>query len=199
MKDQTPIWVRCAGAAGGVGGLIWGAAVVVMAMRPAGVPHLSYRATDDLTLPLELAVVLMVTGLLGFHRAIARRTGSLATAAVTVACSGVVFLFAGRTIMAFGNDAGWAVSFPGALAAMLGFALFGIAAWRADTAWRMNGLLLCATALLLVGFNTEDWRAWLGLPFGAAWVWLGGALLTTSLRWRAIATVPTALTLLLRL
>jgi len=191
MNNQIPTWIRCAGAVGGLGGLIWGIAVFVMAMRPAGVPRLSYRATDDLTLPMEFAVVLMVAGLLGFHQATAAGTGRLATAAVTVACSGVVILLAGSTIMALGNTAGWVVSFPGALGAMLGFALFGFAAWRADTSWRMHGLLLCATALMLVGFNTEDSRAWLGLPFGVAWLWSGGALLTTSLRSRASAMMTT--------
>ena len=79
----------------------------------------------------------------------------------------------------------------GAFLVVSGLVLFGVAALQARVVPPAPALLLIGGALALLLFNTEDWRAWLAVPFGAAWVWLGYVLASGggSQPHRATATV----------
>ena len=59
---------------------------------------------------------------------------------------------------------------------MIGSLLASVALLRANTLPRPVVLLLIASLLALLVFNTEDARAWFALPFGFAWIVLGSTL-----------------------
>ena len=83
--------------------------------------------------------------------------------------------------MAAGLPLPWESLMPAFLGIVLGSVLLGAALRRAAVVPWWAALLLLGSAALLPLFNTEDARAWLGVPYGAAWVVLGCLLLTD--RW----------------
>jgi hypothetical protein len=76
-----------------------------------------------------------------------------------------------------GLEALWWVGALGLLAVLVGSVLLGIWALRAGRLAPAPAVLLIATALaFMVGFNTEDARALMAVPSGAAWAWVGYVL-----------------------
>jgi hypothetical protein len=122
--------------------------------------------SDDLAPWITAGLVLIVVGLVGLYLQHAGRAGVLGRVAVAVAVVGVVLLGASSV-------GGWWIFFAGFLAIVVGLLLFGIAVLFAEVFPWWVSTLLCLTATSLVLFNTEDARAWLLVPFGAAWVVLG--------------------------
>ncbi len=61
----------------------------------------------------------------------------------------------------------------GAFALTIGTILFGIATLRARILPLSAGVLLILGALMLFLTDPENRRAFLALPFGIAWAWLG--------------------------
>ena len=84
-------------------------------------------------------------------------------------CSDAAGWWNNRSLRQHGGSGGCSA---GRARTVLGFAVFGLTLWRAGAPWRFAGLVLLAWSVVLVGSNTEDGRAWLGLPFGVAWVWI---------------------------
>ena len=68
---------------------------------------------------------------------------------------------------------------PGWLALIMGFLLLGSALLRARMVPRWAGVLLLLSALVLLGFNTEDVRVLLAVPLGLSWVVVGACLWIT--------------------
>ncbi len=70
----------------------------------------------------------------------------------------------------------WILVILGAFALTIGVVLFGIATLRAKVLPSAAGLLLSAAGLMLFLVDPENRRAFLALPYGVAWLWLGYAL-----------------------
>lgn len=66
---------------------------------------------------------------------------------------------------------------PAFVGVVLGSVVIGAALLRTAVVPWWAALLLIGSAALLPVFNTEDARAWLGVPYGAAWTVLGCLLL----------------------
>jgi hypothetical protein len=61
----------------------------------------------------------------------------------------------------------------GGLALAIGFLLIGLAVLRARVLPWWAGTLLVVGTLVMLGFNDQNWRALLVIPFGVAWVVVG--------------------------
>ena len=70
----------------------------------------------------------------------------------------------------------WILVILSAFALTTGIVLFGIATLRAKVLPSAAGLLLLAAGLMLFLVDPENRRAFLALPYGVAWLWLGYAL-----------------------
>ncbi len=70
----------------------------------------------------------------------------------------------------------WILVILGAFALTIGVVLFGIATLWANVLPSAAGLLLLAAGLMLFLVDPENRRAFLALPYGVAWLWLGYAL-----------------------
>ena len=94
--------------------------------------------------------------------------------------AGMTLLVSGGLIQAilFAGDFPYMPLFviPGALALIVAFLLLGITALRARLVPRWAGALLIVGTLALLGFNDQNAQALMAIPFGIAWVALGGAL-----------------------
>lgn len=68
---------------------------------------------------------------------------------------------------------------PGIGALVIGFVVLGVSVLRSGVLprWASIGLLLGTAAM--AGFNEQTHAAWLGLPFGLAWMAVGYALWTS--------------------
>jgi len=147
--------IRWSGLAAMIGGLLCGVhGMLVVVHSSADGSYLIY------------GLVLIVVGLVGLnvqHAGRARRSGRAA----------VVLAIVGVALLAFGGIAGWLFFALGFLAILGGLLLFGIAALRAGVLPRWASVLIFLTPILFYLFYSEDSRAWLLVPFGAAWVALG--------------------------
>ncbi len=139
------------------GGLIWMAALTILALRSPGTST-QHRYTADLI----AAFVAALLGVLAAMPLLGGRLGVLALASSAVgtlllleppALRGTGLLLAAPVLIVFGT-----LTFAGA---------------QVRDGERVAGTLLAIGALLLIPFDTDDDRAWLGLVFGLAWVWVG--------------------------
>ena len=176
MRSTTLI--RWGGLTSMVAGVLWIGAVILMALRPAGVPGGPHRDTGDLVVVMSLSLVLMLGGLAALQARRAGGAGWFGKAGFTLPYLGAAVMFVSGIGLASGLGIPWAMVVLGAFMVAIGLVLFGVAALQARVVPPAPALLLIGGALALLLFNTEDWRAWLALPFGAAWAWLGYVLAT---------------------
>ena len=176
-----------AAAAAIAGGLIFAGVTAVTVTRPEG-RHGSYRHTDDLGPYLLVAAVLFAIAAVAFYRSGLTRgnSGRAGVALIGLGVAAVLGVLA-YSVATDGFDSVWWVLFLGFLFILAGSLVTGAALAAARTIPAPTAYTFIATAVLMFLFNTEDGRAWLGVPFGLAWSWVG---LTMLLRSRA----PAALT-----
>jgi hypothetical protein len=87
---------------------------------------------------------------------------------------GLVLLVAGAV---WQSDASWTLLVtPGLAACVAGSAMAGVATIRAGVTPRWVGALLVAGSLALYAGNDQDERVLAVIPFGLAWMVVGGAL-----------------------
>ena len=72
-----------------------------------------------------------------------------------------------------------------ALLAVAGFLLLGIALLRSGALPRWASTLLVVGTAAMLGFNDQNARALLAIPFGVAWIGVGFALTSYPRRYRA--------------
>lgn len=164
------LFVRLSGLAAMAGGALWIHVVMTMASRPAGVAGGIHRKTEDLMSELLIAMVLIVIGLAGAHARQFRHSRWWGIPGVVAIVGGAVLFWLSPLLDS------WALAGAGYVLLIAGSVLSGILmlAGRALPRWATP--LLVLGALVLLGFNTEDGRAYLALPFGAAAIVLGFAL-----------------------
>jgi len=160
-----------------LGGALWTSVVIIMALRAPGEAGGNHRDTADLDPLLLISMLLILVGLAGLHVQQARNAGWIGKWGFYVTLTGAALFFTGHAGSALGiKDAWQLVVMPGLLLMVIGSMLFGGAIMQAHVFSRRTGQLLMIAALALIGFNTEDARAWMAVPFGLAWIALGWEL-----------------------
>ena len=166
---------RWGGAAAMLGGVMWVWAMTVMAMRFPGVPNVAHRETGDLMPLLLAAMLLIMVGLAGLMARYRGVTSSLGRLGFALALGGSL-LAPITAVLSSWVELAWLVFVVSFLAMIVGIVVLAADLLRQGAVPRAALLALALAALLLLAFNTEDARAWLGVPFGAVWVWLGALL-----------------------
>ena len=166
---------KLSGLAALLGGLAWAAWGGLLALRPAGVPGRPHRDGDGLEIYLVTGVVLITVGLVGFYFRQARRFEGRGKVPFVIGIAGSLIMVGGWGLT-FASEQFWMVGMLGYFALFIGMLLAGLRLLVGTDSTRWTGALLIAASLALITFNTEDWRAWLAVPFGLAWVLLGYTL-----------------------
>jgi hypothetical protein len=186
---SSSIVARWGGLAAILGGACWIGANSALALRPPGVPGGAYRDDSGLGPFMVAAMLLIGAGMVGLYLQYARHTGKLGTVGTFLGLGGGAALLASAAVAAIDSDS-WLMPLfviPGLFALVIGSLLAGVTLLRANVLPRPVVLLLIASLLVLLIFNTEDARAWCALPFGVAWVVLGYTLWSGPLERRALA------------
>jgi hypothetical protein len=173
---------RVTGLAAIAGGILWIGANSALALRPPGIPDGAYRDDSGLGPYMVAAMLLIGAGMLGTYLQHTRHTGKLGRRGTFISLGGVAALLASTGAVAIAPDS-WLVPIliiPGVFALVIGSLLASVALLRANALPRPVVLLLIASLLALLIFNTEDARAWFALPFGFAWIVLGSTLWSRS-------------------
>jgi hypothetical protein len=180
---------RWAGPTAALGGVLWAAQAVIVASLPEGcvatdcdLPGRSMRdssAAAPLSIVAAGLIALGVVDLVGRARHVGR-FGMLGRFGVRAIAAGAALLVTGGLVQAlfFGGDFPYMplLVIPAGLALVIGFLLLGVAVRRARVLPRWAGTLLIVGTLAMLGFNDQDGRALLAVPFGVAWVATGYAL-----------------------
>lgn len=190
--------VRLVGLAGGgaavVGGTAWVAATIIHASKPVGCV-----ADGCLTRPLRpsgiiegaltlVALVLFAvaaTALIALTRR-AGRFGRIGRTAAVLALGGIAVIVTAGLVQAllFAGDFPFMphLVIPGVLALVAGLLLLGVTVLRAGVLPRWAAVSLVVGTLAMLGFNEQTTAAWLGIPFGLAWIAVGYALVSARFR-----------------
>lgn len=171
---------RLGAAAALVGGLLFAGVAAITATRAEGRPG-AYRDTDDLGPYLLVAAVLLAIAAVALYRSGLTRGNSGRASAGLVGLGAAAVL--GVLAYAFATDrfdSVWWVLFLGFLVILAGSVVTGAALAATRTIPAPAAYALIATAVLMFLFNAEDGRAWLGVPFGLAWSWVGLSVLRGS-------------------
>jgi hypothetical protein len=170
---SRPASLRLAGAVAASGGLCWTIASVGFYTAPY-VSELGYKNTGSITLVAAIAA-----GLTGLAAVLLVRR--MTHRPVAVRRSAAVIL-----IGALGLALPWPMVLAGFFSVVIGTLVYGfIGASRLGATY----LLVSLGALVALGFNTEDNRALLLIPLGAAWV-LAGAVTIRNARSLSLRLTP---------
>jgi len=172
------------------GGLLWIVVWAIEGAKPVA-PRGGYRPGDEsFNLWSGVAVLLILVGLAGAYIRQIRQIGWIGHAGFALPWIGAALMGGGRLGQVLNIGGVWVLVVLGAFALTIGTILFGIATLRAQVLPRSAGLLLILGALMLFLTDPENRRAFLALPFGIAWAWLGYVLWSGSDKWRAGRALP---------
>jgi hypothetical protein len=172
-----------------LGGILLIGDVIAVATRPIGcigsecdVAGRSMRQWGDLAPFFITALLLVIIGLAGLviraHRA--NCLGTVGRVGLVTAIIGVALLALGGGIQEifFGGDFPLMPLFvlPGILGLVIGFLLVGVVILRAKVLPGWAAWLLIVSALAMLGFNDQNARVLMAVPFGVAWVAVGYVL-----------------------
>lgn len=177
-----PPWIGAAAAAGGIS---LGAYVVLTAMRPTGcigdrecaVRPMREGGPESIFLLVGVLLVLASCAGLASRARQADGRNLWSKAAVALMAGGVVLLLTGLAANLVSEELPPFFVGPGVLSLAVGTLLVGIMGVRSAALPRHTIGLLIVAALALPGYNEQNWRVLLLLPFAAAWVMVGHALL----------------------
>lgn len=170
--------IRGTAISSGLGGLLLVAYAIVMALKPRGCigeecVGRSYRESGPdggiLVLGAIGLIIAATAGLFAIHRFEGRGSKVVRIAALVAASS----LLVGVGLL---GSAMWWLGFIVLVLAFLAFAVTGAGLMisRVLPAW--SGAMLLVTSLLLFGMNDQNEAVLLVIPFGLAWIVLGGLL-----------------------
>jgi hypothetical protein len=131
---------------------------------------------------LMLALLLVLVGAVGLVIRARNdgRFGALAKTGIVLGAVGVALPVIGSLIQGVLFDGDYPLmpyfAIPGVLALVAGFVLLGIAVLRARVLPRWAAVLLVVGSLAMLGFNDQNARALMAIPFGIAWMAAGYVL-----------------------
>jgi hypothetical protein len=151
------------------------------------------RETSDIDPISFVALFLMLIGLAGLVvrvQAAGRLSMPGKVGVVLVALGAATFLLIGLGAITPSDDSMPAFVISAGASIAIGVILLGITILRSRILPAWANWLLVIGALALLGFNDQDIRVLLLIPFGVAWLGIGYVLLTLPIpatRWRATA------------
>ena len=165
---SASVVIRGGGLAGLAGGALWAMVFTVYASR-SGVPGPGppYGTFEGLRVPGLLSLLLIALGFLGLDLPSwrGRGHGRLGRVGFDVALLGVFAIVV--------SGASWPVGMIGAWILMVGSLMVGAAGMLARTLPRWGAMALMIGSAAFFFFDTDPARAWVALPYGAAWVAVG--------------------------
>ena len=173
-----------------VGGVLWIAAAIITALKSEGCiadecgqPGRSMREGSTLDGLIFIAALLLIAlgvAALVIRTRRARRLGRLGSTGLVATSVGVALLLVGLVVQGalFGGDFPYMPLFvlPGGLGLVIGMLFLGIAVLRAATLPRWAAVLLIIGTLAMLGYNDQNIRALMAVPFGIAWLAVGYSL-----------------------
>ena len=172
-----------------LGGVLWTTYHVALAFRPAGciaaecdLPGRSFRDAGQLDLILLAAVLLLAGGLTGLVLLARRagRFGRVGRVGLGASVAGAATIAGGIVFQAIVVCCDFPLQpwfvLPGGLTLVLGLLLVGIALLQARVLPPWVALMLIIGSLTMLGFNDQNDRVVLAVPFGLAWIVVGAVL-----------------------
>lgn len=181
-------FTRGAGAAAVLGGVLWVFSTIIHALRPVGCvaegcafrPMRQSSALEGVTtLAALLLFAVAGTALVMLVRR-EGRFGKLGRTGMLLAAVGGAVLVTAGLVQALLFDGDFLLMpyfvIPGIAALIIGVLLLAWSVLRSGVLPRWAAASLLVGALAMVGFNEQTHAAWLGIPFGLAWIAVGYAL-----------------------
>lgn len=193
---------RWSGLAAILGGLLLALASVLHALEPTGCIGVECgirpmrTATPLVSILGPVAAILILVGLGGLTLMARRSARGTALAVSGLICvgAGLLILFVAGLIqeVSFDGDFPWMPFFvlPGVLAVIVGVVLLGVFVLRSGVLPRWLGILLAASAALLVLANEQVWTVLLAVPFGLTIAVVGFFMWTSGTRRHETAVRP---------
>jgi hypothetical protein len=168
--------IRLCGLTAMLGGVLWITVWAIEGARPVAPPGGYREGWESFNIWSGVAVMLTMIGLTGAYFLQMRRIGWIGHAGFVLPWIGITLMGAGRLGQALEIGNAWILVILGAFVLTIGIILFGVATLRAKVLPFGAGLLLLAAGLMLFLVDPENRRAFLALPYGAAWLWIGYVL-----------------------
>lgn len=176
-----------------VGGTLWIVSTVLHATRPVGCVAgecavRSMRETSAVEGILTLAALLLFTVMAVALVVLVRRAGRFGKAGRAGGVLGIVgisTLVVSGLVQALLYEGDFPLMpyfvIPGLAALVLGLVLLGVSVLRSGVLPLWASIVLLVGTAAMIGFNEQTHAAWLGLPFGLAWMAVGYVLWTSRL------------------
>ncbi len=172
----TARFIRWSGLVAMLGGLLWSVLWAIEGAKPVAPPG-GYRPNDEsFNFWAVVALLLMLVGLVGAYLRQLRQIGWVGHIGFALPWIGVGLMGGGRLGQMLNIGGVWVLVILGAFALTIGTIVFGVAVLRTRILPLSSGVLLILSALMLFLTDPENRRAFLALPFGIAWAWLGYVL-----------------------
>jgi hypothetical protein len=172
---------------GGLGAMLGGGLFVLLAFATASMPRgciaeeCAYRPMRESLFGGDavFALLFIAAGAVGLvvRARHAGRFGRLGWAGLIAIALGIALLAVGVVVLNLWDSLlvpAFVIS--GGLFMLVGFLLMGLALLMARVLPPWAAVLLVVGTLAMLGFNDQDWRALMAVPFGLAWVAVGYAL-----------------------
>ena len=169
--------IRWSGLTAMLGGALWIVVWAIEGALPVAAPGAYKTGFESFNFWSGLALLLIFLGLAGAYLRQIRQIGLIGHLGFALPWIGAALMGGGRLGQVLGMGGVWVLVILGAFASTVGTILFGIATLRARVLPLSCAVLLIVGALLLFVTDPENRQAFLALPFGMAWIWLGYALL----------------------
>jgi hypothetical protein len=149
-----------------LGGLLWVFAGTVLALRPASVPGVSFRASIDVLPWLGFGLLLFAVMLHSLNYQQRDKTGKLGKWTALIAIVSAALYASGHLVRQF-LKGGWEPAVPlGFLIFILSLFILAIATLRVRVYPKRVGIALLFAACSLLFFNDQFVTAWSAVPFG---------------------------------
>ena len=167
----TSRFVRFSGLAAVVGGVLWVIVFAIHASRSsAEFSDAFYVSLHGLGVAGLLSVLLLAVGFVGLDMHMTSPWGGAGYGNLGRAGYGVALIGLLTMIL---SGASWGFDLLGVFILMVGSLLVGVATLQRRVLPRWGATALIVGSLLLLLFAPGDLRAWLGVPYGAAWIAVG--------------------------
>ena len=165
-------WIRWSGLVTILGGMLWVGSWTYrasMAVPPSGGTRPGGETHDILGL---VSILLVMAGLTSVYLQQAKSKGTIGNVGLALSWIGAGLM--GAWVLEFVSP--WLIFLGGFLLVIAGIAMLGLAMLLAKVIPLRVVVAFIVGLVLLAPVNTEDRSAFLGVPLGLAWVWLGYAL-----------------------
>ena len=176
--NQIKHQYRFLGAVAAIGGVLWSVWVSISATRPLQPPD-GYRANEDLSLLMGLAMLFMAVGVFGIYRRQKGKTTWLAKIGLFASVIGAIMGMIGNVmIMLYGTNLILVPIFfgGGSILLIIGMVLTGISVVQGHSLPQWSGWILLAGVFFAAFGDENSPDIWVLLSLGITWIIIGGLL-----------------------